>query len=143
MYYIDELCTILSSIGAYLSFRYKGEIHEKLKSIGVREYYVQFNLLSRDFVNTTRSKKWYKGIDPDKVINPLSNIVNDFGRISVFIADEVKREKLKGMMKSLHTHIQRYEYPDEQTSVEKEATNELIVQISFELGAESSSRITS
>lgn len=143
MHYIDVLCTIISGIGAFLSFLYKGEIHEKLKSLGVREYYVQFNLLGRYFVNTTRDKKWYKGIDPDKVINSLSDIVNKFGEVSVFISDEVKREKLKRMMENLHAHIQRYKYPDEQTPVEKEETNVLILQVTFELGAESSSRITS
>lgn len=94
-------------------------------------------------MNTTRDKKWYKGIDPDKVINSLSDIVNKFGEVSVFISDEVKREKLKRMMENLHAHIQRYKYPDEQTPVEKEETNVLILQVTFELGAESSSRITS
>lgn len=134
---VDVFCAVVSVAGAIASWRYSVDVHGKLKNLSIREYCELFKDRGNNFINQTRKPNWYRGTDPSVIINPLSGIIKDFGRISGHLKNA---EQLKQDISTIHDRIQRYGFEPNQTNEEKEKTNQLILDFSMKLGEASYSR---
>lgn len=127
---ISALCTIATIVGTIASFRYKRGIQNTIKSWKVCEYCNLFAVHGQNFINNTREHYWYKGGDPNIIINPLSNLLLRFGEVapSLSCADE-----LVDRVEEMRILINKYANVMELTEEVKSKTTALIYKISDEL----------
>lgn len=135
----DIVCAFVSVCGAISACRYKASVQKQLDMMKVMEYCIQFRMLGQEFTNRTRGNSWFRGCDPNFIINPLSNHLNGFGNVYSIIGKTRISDKINEMISKLHSRIQEYVNTEEQTDESKAETNKLIHAISVELDMISSS----
>lgn len=84
--------------------RYRNEAFLLKESMTLEEITGRFISESNHFLESTRKSNWYKGIDVNSVITPLSNTLNAFDSIYHLLSDTDIQSKVK----TLHGNIQHY-----------------------------------
>ena len=80
----------------------------------------RFQIGSRLFQEKTRSSQWNKGIDPNTIISPYTEVLLSFGRIYHLVKEP---ETLKERVHSLNKIVNSYDKRN------KEQLNDLIIEI--------------
>lgn len=78
---------------------------------------------SKYFLDKTRSKDWYRGIDVNYIISPFKEVLSSFGKLYHLVNVE---DDLKYKVHTLNDMIQTY---DRATASQKTTVNSLILEI--------------
>lgn len=127
---VSIICTIVSIVFSIISIcnakrarNYKEQAKQVLSLMDLKEILVEFERVSKDFINKTRDKDWYKGQDPNNIIQPLSDILIKFNSLYPSI---VNHATLKEKVRLLSEKILNYE---KTTPKMKKETNNIIYDI--------------
>lgn len=120
---VSVVFSIISIYNAKKAKDYKDDARRVLNTIDLKGFISDFERISKDFINKTRDKNWYKGQDPNIVIRPLSDILMQFGSIYPHINNS---EELKTKVHTLSSKILKYETV---TQKEKAQTHIIICEI--------------
>lgn len=127
---VSIICTIVSIVFSIISIcnakrarNYKEQAKQVLSLMDLKEILVEFERVSKDFINKTRDKDWYKGQDPNNIIQPLSDILIKFNSLYPSI---VYPAILKEKVRLLSEKILNYE---KTTQKMKKETNNIIYDI--------------
>lgn len=116
-------CSIWSFCSAKKSKKYKEGILILKDTLDLRSLLSQFLSESEHFMEKTRNKEWYRGIDVNVIISPLSRNLMLFGSIYHLISDS---SNLKLKVHKLQNNIQHYDTASDFVRAE---TNDLITDI--------------
>ena len=78
---------------------------------------------SKYFLDKTRSKDWYRGIDVNYIISPFKEVLSSFGKLYHLVNVE---DNLKYKVHTLNDMIQTY---DRAKASQKSTVNSLILEI--------------
>ena len=120
---VSIVCSIISICNAKKARNYKEQAKRVLSLTNIKEVLVEFEHVSRDFINKTRDKDWYKGQDPNNIIQPLSDILIKFNSLYPSI---VNHTILKENVRLLSEKILNYEKTAQKM---KKETNNIIFEI--------------
>lgn len=127
---ISILVTLVSiglSIWSFNSAK-KAEQYKK-ETLQIRDTFDLEGLLSRFqteskyFLNNTRRKDWYKGIDINSIISPFKEVLSVFGRLYHLVKDA---NTLRDKVYTLNEIVEIY---DKANSHQKRTANQLIFEV--------------
>ena len=128
---VSIICTLVSIGFSIISIHnankakdYKEKAQKVLLLIDIQSVIVEFENESKNFINNTREKQWYKGKDPNMVIKPLDDILMKFGSLYSHIDNNVE---LKNKVHLLSGNISNFEKADQK---KKQDTKMIIYDIS-------------
>ena len=128
---VSIICTVVSIVFSVISVcnakkakDYKEKAQKVLYLTDIQGLIVEFENVSKDFIDKTREKQWYKGQDPNAIIQPLNNVIMKFSALYPQIDNE---EELKNRVHLLSSNVVNYETV---TSKRKKETNNIIYEIS-------------
>ena len=123
---IVTIISIITSIWSFVSAKkanlYKEDILQFRETLDLEELLSKFQTESKYFLNHTRNREWYKGIDVNTVISPFVDILSSLGNVYPMIEDS---HILKNKVHTLHEKINNYEFISDNRSV----ISELILDI--------------
>lgn len=120
-------CSIWSFISAKKAKSYKDKAKNALSLIETEKLVSQFDNESKKFVNATRNDDWFKGINPNNIISPFSDILSQFNAIYPTLGNP---QQLIDLVANVHKNIQVYTKAKDD---EKKSTIGNINKISCEL----------
>lgn len=126
-----SICVTIISIGfsiwsfcsAKKAKQYKEETLQFKENIDLKGFLSRFQMESRYFLEKTRNRDWYKGIDVNTVISPFKDVLLNFGQWYHLVKES---DVLKKKVYELNDIIQTY---DKATSSNKKRVNILIMEI--------------
>lgn len=120
-------CSIWSFISAKKAKSYKDKAKAAMNLIDIEKLVTQFDYESKKFVNATRNDDWFKGINPNNIISPFSDILSQFNAIYPTLGNP---QQLIDLVSNVHKDIQVYIKAND---YEKKSTIGNINKISCEL----------
>ena len=127
---ISIIATIVSivysfkaSVSAKLAKQYKEETLHLREVLDLESLLSRFLSESKYFLDKTRNKDWYRGIDINYIISPFKDVLSSFGKLYHLIE---AKDDLKNKVHTLNHLIQTY---DRATTSQKTTVNSLILEI--------------
>lgn len=119
--------SIISSICSFKSAKeaeqYKQETLHFKDTINLETLLGRFQAESSSFLNKTRNKDWYKGVDVSLIISPFKNTISDLGKSYHLIKEQ---NCFQNKVHELNHIVQTY---DKASSIDRERVNTLILEI--------------
>ena len=103
--------------------QYKEETLQLRDTFDLEGLLSRFQTESKYFLNNTRRKDWYKGIDISSIISPFKEVLSTFGRLYHLVNDA---NTLRNKIHELNELIENY---DKANSLQKRTANKLILEV--------------
>ena len=120
---ISIIYSCKASKSAKLARQYKEETLHLREVLDLENLLSKFLAESKYFLDKTRSKDWYRGIDVNYIISPFKEVLSSFGKLYHLVNAE---DNLKYKVHTLDDMIQPY---DRATASQKSTVNSLILEI--------------
>lgn len=99
-------CSIWSFISAEKARSFKDKAKAAMRFIDIGKFVTQFDYESNKFVNATRNEDWFKGINPNNIISPFSDILSQFNAIYPTLGNP---QQLTELVTNLYKTVQSYD----------------------------------
>ena len=120
---ISIIYSCKASKSVKLARQYKEETLHLREVLDLENLSSKFLAESKYFLDKTRSKDWYRGIDVNYIISPFKEVLSSFGKLYHLVNVE---DDLKYKVHTLNDMIQTY---DRATASQKTTVNSLILEI--------------